>query len=577
MRALILAAGLGTRLRPYTIHTPKPLFTISDRPLLELTIGRLIAAGCEAIIINTHHLHERIESYLAQQSYAIPVLTRFEPRILGTGGAIRNVEDFWDGQPFMVVNGDIVTTIDFKQVYDFHCRHLHPATLVLTDDPELNSVACDDRDFVLEFRQRGDAANPSGGATLTFTGIQVLNPQILKFIPAGIPSSSIDAYQRMIAAGNSIKAFISKKAYWKDIGTAERYKTAVFETLTPRIFQQAFPDVPVGTITREPLAGDGSDRNWSRLAMGPKSIIVVNHQIKKTAHTEEADALMNIGRHLGNQGLPVPHIYGGDALSGYVYLEDLGNLNLQTAVQKTGEWKKITRMYRAVIDRLIEFSLRGAQRFDPAWTFQTTRYDKTLILEKECRYFVEAFLNAYLGLENRYEDFGQEFEFLAQNALKDAVEGLMHRDFQSRNIMIKNNRYYFIDFQGSRLGPIQYDLAALLIDPYVDLPPEMQTRLCTYSLTKLQAAKSLDAANFRRSYRFCRLARNLQILGAFGYLTCVKKKAYFETYIPTAVKTLKRNLEKHERKTLPRLTALADKIIEHDRIQKLQQSTASVR
>ena len=572
MKALILAAGLGTRLRPYTNHTPKALFTISDRPLLDIMITRLIEAGCEAIIINTHHLNDRIESFIAQQSYAIPVLTRFEPQILGTGGAIRNVRNFLNDRPFMVINGDIVTTIDFKQVYDFHCQHLHPATLVLVDDPELNSVACDAEGFVVEFQQRSEAVNRSGPSAFTFTGIQVLDPEILKFIPAGVPSSSIDAYVRMIAKGRKIRAFISKNAYWKDIGTPERYKLAVFETLTPRIFQQVFPDLKLRPLVRERLAGDGSDRSWNRLTMGTKSMIVVDHQIKKIAKKAEVDAFMNIGRHLFNRRVSVPKIYGGDAFAGYVFLEDLGNLDLQTAVQKTDNWEEITPMYQSVIDLLIRFSLHGAKQFDAGWTYQTTRYDKTLILTKECRYFVEAFLNAFLGLEIIYEDFRPEFEFLAENALTYAVQGLMHRDFQSRNIMIKNNQFYFIDFQGSRMGPIQYDLASLLIDPYVDLPPAIQTRLCTYGLKKLQAEMKLNAANFRRCYRFCRLTRNLQILGAFGYLTCIKKKAHFEKYIPAAIKTLRRNLVKHEKKTLPRLSALVDKIVKHDRIQNIQQS-----
>ena len=98
MKALILAAGLGTRLRPYTDHTPKPLFSIQGRPLLDIMIFKLIAAGCKAVIINTHHRHAQIESFIAQQTYPIPIQTRYEPDILGTGGAIKNVADFWNHQ-----------------------------------------------------------------------------------------------------------------------------------------------------------------------------------------------------------------------------------------------------------------------------------------------------------------------------------------------------------------------------------------------------------------------------------------------------------------------------------------------
>ena len=150
MKALILSAGLGTRLRPYTDHTPKPLFTICGRPLLDIIITKLIRAGCESIMINTHHLHTQIEAFIAQQTYTIPIETRYEPHILGTGGAIINVKAFWNDQPFMVVNADIVTTIDFRAVYDFHCKHGHPVTLVLTDDPEFNSVITDADGFVVD-------------------------------------------------------------------------------------------------------------------------------------------------------------------------------------------------------------------------------------------------------------------------------------------------------------------------------------------------------------------------------------------------------------------------------------------
>jgi NDP-sugar pyrophosphorylase family protein len=120
MKAMILAAGLGTRLFPFTESTPKPLFTISGRPLVDIIIHSLQSAGCKAVIINTHHLYKNIDSFLASQHYTIPVYTLYEPVILGTAGAIKNAAYFWDTQPFMVINSDIVTDIDLRKVYDFH-------------------------------------------------------------------------------------------------------------------------------------------------------------------------------------------------------------------------------------------------------------------------------------------------------------------------------------------------------------------------------------------------------------------------------------------------------------------------
>jgi len=117
MKAMVLAAGFGTRLLPYTQDIPKPLFPLAGQPLLDIAIKNLIRAGCDAIIVNTHHLHEQIESFIEAQAYAIPVNTCYEPTILGTGGGIKNVANFWDSRPFMVINGDIYSTIDLKEVY----------------------------------------------------------------------------------------------------------------------------------------------------------------------------------------------------------------------------------------------------------------------------------------------------------------------------------------------------------------------------------------------------------------------------------------------------------------------------
>ena len=122
MNAMILAAGLGTRLRPHTLHTPKPLFTINQRPVLDLTIERLARIGCLRIIVNTHHLHQKINDHVARGDYPVAITTRYEPEILGTGGGIANIADLWDHGTLLVINGDIVCDIDLASVLDSH-RH----------------------------------------------------------------------------------------------------------------------------------------------------------------------------------------------------------------------------------------------------------------------------------------------------------------------------------------------------------------------------------------------------------------------------------------------------------------------
>ena len=552
MKALILAAGFGIRLLPFTKNTPKALFPVSGRPLLDTIILNLENAGCKAIIINTHHLYKEIDSYLARKKYAIPVITRYEPEILGTGGAIKNVADFWDDNPFMVINSDIVTDINLKKVYDFHLNHKHPATLVLHDYPRFNTVSINKNGFITYFHETTPLpSHPSSGSNfyrpgetgkLTFTGIQVLDPQVLELIPDNIFSSSIDIYRELISQNKKVCAFISKKYYWKDIGSPERYIEAVFEQMAPEAFNYAFPSWLDKKIVRTRLKGDGSDRNWYRLTSESRSLVMADHKIRKNQSTSEVDSFVAIGRHLHDKDIPVPEIYLYDTFSGLVFMEDLGDVNLQTLVMNTVNPEEIILYYKSIIDLLGKLSAAGAKGFDPVWTYQTSYYDQDLILEKECRYFVDAFLRKYIGMDISFKDLEDEFKSLADKALEFSVNGFMHRDMQSRNIMIKNNRFCFIDFQGGRLGPIQYDLASLLIDPYVGLSRSLQNQLLNFSVKTLSPAMGIDPHNFIACYNYCAITRNLQILGAFANLSRIKGKRYFEKYIPNAIMTLTHNL-----------------------------------
>ena len=122
--------------------------------------------------------------------------------------------------------------------------------------------------------------------------------------------------------------------------------------------------------------------------------------------------------------------------------------------------------------------------------------------------------------------------------------------------MIDNGEVYFIDFQGGRQGPLQYDLASLLIDPYTQLPEAFQSDLLDYAIQIMEEQNPGCEENFRKGYHYCCLTRNLQVLGAFGYLSQTKGKKQFEAYIPAAVKSLHRLLTKDDNNDFPRLTAI---------------------
>jgi aminoglycoside/choline kinase family phosphotransferase/dTDP-glucose pyrophosphorylase len=561
MKAMILAAGFGTRLRPHSELTPKPLFPIEGQPLLDRIIGQLKRAGCSAVIVNTHHLHEQIAAYLKRRRYGISVFTRFEPVILGTGGGIKNVADFWDDQPFIVINADVVTDIDLADVYACHRRSGHPATLVMHNFARFNTVWVDADGFVTAFGGNDDHPAPDARSRrLAFTGIQVLDPQVLDYIPAGRFYSSIDAYRQMIAAGRRIHTYIARGHRWSDIGTPDSYRRTAYAHLAPLAFQAAHPSSHgQGEILRHRLPGDGSDRRWYRLTRGSASLIMADHGIRPAPPPQEADAFVAIGRHLHGTGVAVPQIHLWDTFAGLVFMEDLGNENLQQTM--TGGGHSRLNAYRAVIRQVIAMSVDGARGFDPAWTYQTPTYSRELILEKECGYFLEAYVRGYLDREVDAADYSAEFARLADDALAHADMGFMHRDLQSRNIMVKNGRYYFIDFQGGRLGPLQYDLASLLIDPYVDLPEALRRGLLDDALAELRQRRRVDPARFRRGFDACALCRNLQILGAFGFLSRVKQKQRFERYIPAAVRTLTTALARYGRAELPRLNRLVETIV----------------
>jgi aminoglycoside/choline kinase family phosphotransferase/GTP:adenosylcobinamide-phosphate guanylyltransferase len=535
MKALILAAGLGTRLLPYTRMRPKPLFPLAGRPLLERHILQLREAGCEAVIVNTHHLPEQIESFIASGRWGIPVVARREPDILGTGGAIRNVGNFWDERPFFVINADICHAVDLRRVYAFHLREAPAATLVLADDAEFNSVTVDPAGRIREFAPCPSAA-PAGA--LTFTGIQVLDPSVLDHIPAEGASHSIEVFRAMIAGGRDVRGFIATQGEWMDLGTPERYRRAAREAAAREAWERAFSQPAPAVLTWERLEGDGSDRQWSRVKAAGCSLVLADHGLRATAAVAEVDAFIHIGRHLKSKGLPVPAIHWADPFAGLVFLEDLGDANLQSAVRGAPDRRQTMAVYRRVIDGAIALSVEGAEGFDPAWTYQTPAYDRQVVMERECRYFCDAFLRGYVDLDAGFDDLQDEFGRIAEQALADDLRGFMHRDLQSRNIMLRGDRFYFIDFQGGRLGPVQYDLASLLIDPYAGLAPQEQEHLLGYALQQLAARRPVDAAGFRRAFSGCALSRNLQVLGAFGFLTTVKGKSRFARYIPVALQGL---------------------------------------
>ncbi len=544
MKALILAAGFGTRLRPYTARVPKPLFTLMSKPVLGHVIEKLIHAGCDDIFVNTHHLHGQIHNFIKTHKYPVHIL--HEPVILDTGGAIANARQFLEDDDFFVINSDIFFTLDLGRMYEFH-KNLNPlATLAVHDYPRFSRIGVDCSGYIT------DLESDSGG--LAFTGIQVLSPEIYNFFPDKKIFSSIDVY-KSICCKNHVAAFRADDIYWSDMGTQDSYSRTSLYLIAAKHFRTGFSEPDRISIVQ--LAGDGSDRKWFRVQQEEKSAVVADHGIclAGTQSRAQLDAFIHIGNHLYSKKIPVPRIFDYDAMSGMVIMQDLGDTMLEGLVKAKNNLRFTVEIYQKVINHLIQFSLDGIKNFDSRWTYQTASYSRQLILEKECRYFMQEFVNAYLGIDAHFDTFKDQFCHIADNALVHGLNGLMHRDFQSRNIMISKEKIFFIDFQSARSGPIQYDLASLLIDPYVQLDEERRSQLLEYTMEHLGLSE-MQKKKFMHSFMYCSLARNLQCLGAFSFLSMKKGKKMFEQYIPAAFATLKHSLIKIHDKRIEKFSEL---------------------
>ncbi|HCY87193.1 MAG TPA: nucleoside-diphosphate-sugar pyrophosphorylase [Desulfobacteraceae bacterium] len=575
MKALVLAAGFGTRLAPYTRILPKPLFTLNARPVLDLAIERLLACGCTKIFINTHHLAQQIQDHVSAHPHRETLETVYEPEILDTGGAVANLRAHLEDDDFFVVNADIVCDLDLSQLMQIHKGSNAAATLAVHNDIRFNKLKVvqetDGTARVAHFKEPAETG-------MTFTGIQAVSPAIFDHMPDTPIFSSIDVYKRLCPEGR-IHAFVPEDIYWQDIGTPDSYRSTSRKFLAGRIFKCPPSEFKSVKIAR--IAGDGSDRNWFR-ASAPeddgeqRSIVISDHGIclKDTAAAADPkstqpdplaqiQAFTAIGSHLRQRQVAVPEVLGYDTLSGQVALADLGHTHLADAVKKRSQSNDnsgIKTLYQQVIDALIIFSREGHRGFNPDWTCQTRSYSKPLILDLECRYFINAFARGYMEADAPWETYAAAFEHIADNALAYGFTGLMHRDCQSKNIMLKAGRPWFIDFQSARTGPLQYDLASLLIDPYVTLPDSIQADLLDYAVERL-GLSGKKAAQFCHSYTYCGLTRNLQMLGAFGFLTRVKDKPAFASYIPAALKDLHLRLNSLDEAPLAVLNHLVENLL----------------
>ncbi len=314
------------------------------------------------------------------------------------------------------------------------------------------------------------------------------------------------------------------------------------------------------------LGADGSSRKFVRLQRyGQPLCLAVFPARPEGRDLAEAEAAWRIGRHLLHRGVPVPVLYGRQAESGVILFEDLGDTRLHDLAVATDfadllQAGPVIALYEQTIDQLVFMQTEAAIDFDERWCWDTACYDRQLMLVRESGYFLRSFWQEMLGRPIP-EGLEAEFRDIADQAVEAPADFFLHRDFQSRNLMVKDGHIRIIDFQGGRRGPLAYDLASLLTDPYVALPQTLQEQLLHRYLERLaRRMMGVDNRVFLRHYALLALQRNLQIIGAFAFLSRVRGKVFFADYIRPAVVMLHRRLQEpvfQKRKILRRTAASA--------------------
>ena len=236
MKAMILAAGLGTRLRPLTNDRPKALVTVAGRTLLEITLSRLRSFGVREVIVNVHHYAGIICNYLSENNnFGMEIKVSHEDDLLDTGGGLKHAAWFFleggASEPFILHNVDVLSTIDLGSMLRHHVGEQAFATLAV-QDRETSRYLLFDEKAQLCGRQAGREGQPelvrpaANVQALAFSGIHVISPRLLEMLSEEGAFPIIAAYLRLAAQGENICAFRADKFYWRDLGKPENIAQA---------------------------------------------------------------------------------------------------------------------------------------------------------------------------------------------------------------------------------------------------------------------------------------------------------------------------------------------------------------
>ena len=600
-KAVVLAAGLGMRLRPLTLECPKPLMPLWNVPLIEHVLRMLESWGVEEIAVNLHWQPDSIRDYVISREGRAHVRFSYEPEILGTGGALRPLEDFLGNAPFWVMNADIAAALNPQLLFNAFMSGNGLAAAWLEPKKGPRTVEADRRGRITCYR----SPTPNVPGTFTFCGLQILSPRIFKFLPERPFYTLVEAYEQAMSQGLFVDGVAVPGSYWDDAGTVEAYRRIhadvkrlaqagkmggmLYDALADRCGKDdahffcigseatvardvkgmdsivcGVAEVAEGSVLRDAvvaggcvggllenvmcvtstvtnddtlpvalasigwapartsaafLGARGSNRSFWRLYHGTQSVIYIRYTVERP----ENERYCGHARVLAAAGVPVPAVLADLSDARCLVLEDWGDDSLQRRMARRPG--RALTWYCPVIKALARLHREGTEQVRKVGTTLEPPFDEALYAW-ERGLFEEHLLKSRYGYASLPEEVERELRGVA-GKLMAARQVVVHRDLQSSNILFRDDRFVFIDFQGMRRGAAAYDLASLLYDPYVKLTSDFRAQLVAEYVAcypeNAEAAELFPEGGVQRL---------VQALGAFGRLASVGQGAFTRHILP---------------------------------------------
>lgn len=607
LNIFIPAAGRGERLRPITDYIPKPLMPVLGKPVIQHVLERVSRLSFNKIGINLHYKSGELSGWIGQYPLKDKIDLFHEDDVLGTGGALKNAEALLKQGPFLVHNSDVLSSIDPGKLVEHHMKSGNLITLAVHDVNKFNSLVLDEHGCLIKVDRKssgklmaftGVAVYEPDFLKLLPDGTSSVVDAWLTALKEGYRIGTLDvsgSYWNDIGNADSYAASVfhalrhegetvyvhpSVKGCERvdlqgyiviendckiEKGVALKNCIVLPGSVIPSSDKggELGKDVPflenciIGPdfmITldaseilqlsdqdnRQLIGTGGSDRKYYRVKMDDKNVVLM--QCKEN----DPDYFRHIEytRFFSSRSIPVPEIISLDPEQMQAVFEDAGDISLYSYLKCRRTEQEIEDIYKKVLDVAAGIHSIKKEQVKECPLLEARVFDNEYF-RWETDYFLSQFIRGFRIIEaENVQALENELDLIANHA-DSILKTVMHRDFQSQNIMVmKGPELRVIDFQGARTGPPAYDIASILWDPYYRLDNVMRENLLQYYLyiMKDRGGVLFDGVTFIETLKYCRLQRHMQALGAYGFLSQVKGKKYYQKFMPEGIRLLKEDI-----------------------------------